>query len=58
MGNFSGEIKTIRNSYIEIPETHTHKHTSTHISEIILFFWLISRLDTEKERINELKIGQ
>lgn len=50
MGNFSGEIKTIRNSYIEMPETHTHKHTSTHISEINNSFFGLSVDLTQRRR--------
>ena len=51
MRNFSGEMKTIRKSLMEMPQTHT-----PHKSEIKNSFdGLISRLDTDEERISELE---
>lgn len=48
VGNFSGEVETIRQSLMEMPETHIYKHKE-------FFDGLISRLDIAEERISELE---
>ena len=52
IGNFSGEVKTVRKSLMEMPHTHTHTHTLEIKNSSN---GLNSRLDPAEEIINDLE---